>query len=82
MKKILVMLVVLMLFSCGDDNNNPQGILGWKNAVNKNGIENNYKTVVLDGCQYIVYDAGSGYSGNGFMAHKGNCNSDFHKINK
>lgn len=79
MRKLVGVLVILMLIGCIDDEGNPEGALGWANSVNAKGLEYNYKTVVLEGCEYIIYDAGSAYSGNGFMAHKGNCNSDFHK---
>lgn len=34
---------------------------------------NQHKVIVIDSCEYIVYDAAIGSAGYGFMAHKGNC---------
>ena len=62
-------LAVVVLSGC--DNN--EGVLGWHNEISTKGIEKDYKIVVIDSCEYIMYDAGSGYAGNGFLAHKGNC---------
>ena len=32
-----------------------------------------YKTIQIEGCDYVIYDHYSGYVGYGYMAHKGNC---------
>lgn len=74
---LYTLLVAGVLTSC-DDN---QGALGWHNEVNPNGLKNSYRTIEIEGCDYIMYDAGSGYSGNGFLAHKGNCKNEIHACN-
>ena len=38
----------------------------------------NYKVIVIDGCEYIVFERRSGYGGYGYMAHKGNCKNPIH----
>jgi len=74
---LYTLLVAGFLTSC-DDN---QGALGWHNKVNPDGLKTSYKTIEIEGCEYIMYDAGMGYSGNGFLAHKGNCNNEIHSCN-
>lgn len=71
---LYTLLVAGVLTGC--DNN--EGALGWHNQVNPDGLKNSYKTIEIEGCEYIMYDAGSGYQGNGFLAHKGNCNNEIH----
>lgn len=66
---LLVFLIGPLLISC--DRN--EGVLGKSNSVNANGLKNDYKIIKIEGCEYIMYDAGSGYSNAGFLAHKGNC---------
>jgi len=51
----------VVLFSSCDNN---QGLLGWHNEIDTKGIKKDYKVVVIDSCEYIMYDAGGGYSGN------------------
>jgi len=74
---LYTLLVAGVLTSC--DNN--EGALGWHNQVNPDGLKNSYKTIEIEGCEYIMYDAGSGYQGNGFLAHKGNCKNEIHACN-
>ena len=75
MKKLLLILFVVTLFGC-DDN---EGLLGGHNETNVDGLVKDYKTVEIEGCDYILYDVVKGYGLAGFMAHKGNCNNEIHK---
>jgi hypothetical protein len=78
MKKFIfyafVCLILLIVFGCDKH----QGALGFTNKVNIEGLKESHRVINIDGCQYIVYDAGSGHNSNGFMAHKGNCNNEIH----
>jgi len=77
-KLLLVgMILITLSFSCSD-----QGVLTSENSVDKEVASKNYKTITIEGCQYIVYDTSAGYSGYGYMAHKGNCSNPIHKHNK
>ena len=42
----------------------------------------NYKVITIDSCEYITYDYSAGYSGYGYLAHKGNCKNSYHKDNQ
>lgn len=68
MKKVFVFLIILF-FSCNihytDDNSN---------IVKENSI----KTVVYDGCEYLMFIT---YGGVGVLSHKGNCSNPIHKCN-
>lgn len=77
MKKILVVLAVILFTSCSD-----QGILTSESINDLEVLKKNYKVVVLDECEYIIYDFSSGYGGYGYMAHKGNCKNPIHNHNK
>ena len=68
-KLMIIAILTTILVSC--DSN--QGFMGDSNSVNIEGLINDHKVIVIDSCEYIVYDATKGYSGYGFMAHKGNC---------
>lgn len=81
MKKITIIGLILLttiLIGC----NKNEGFVGWYNAINHDGLIKDHRVITIDNCQYIMYDAGSGYSGNGFLAHKGNCNNPIHIYNK
>jgi hypothetical protein len=56
----LYFVLVAFLF-CGCENN------GSGKATSE------YKTIKIEGCDYVIYDHYSGYVGYGYMAHKGNC---------
>lgn len=45
---------------------------GCSNTRTKN-LESDYKVIIIEDCEYIVYNTFSGYIGYGYMAHKGNC---------
>lgn len=86
--KYLMVLVVLVSFSCKDKlhdrileeqqnlqdsiNKAPEGI------VSK--IEyNNFETITFKGCEYLIYkEQPSNNKTMGFMAHKGNCKNPIH----
>ena len=75
MKKItiiLIMLVGVALTACDEH----EGALSTSHNVK--GLEKAYKIVVIDGCEYISYDAKRGYSGYAYFAHKGNCSNKIH----
>lgn len=64
MKKLGLILICLMLFSCIDNEQEYQEKMeNWKD----------YAVIVIDSCEYIVKSSGDGYQGYGYMAHKGNC---------
>lgn len=64
MKKLVLILICLMLFSC------------YKNEQEYHEKRENWKSyavIVIDSCEYIVKSSGDVYQGYGYMAHKGNC---------
>ena len=64
MKKLGLILICLMLFSCIDNEQEYQEKMeNWKD----------YAVILIDSCEYIVKSSGDGYQGYGYMAHKGNC---------
>lgn len=64
MKKLGLILICLMLFSCvGNEQEEQEKMENWKN----------YAVIVIDSCEYIVKSSERGYQGYGYMAHKGNC---------
>ena len=62
MKKLLMIIGVIAILSTSCSNND-----------NLRNITTRYKTIQIEGCDYVVYDRTSGYVGHGYMAHKGNC---------
>lgn len=80
MKKILILLVIGLLFSCDNDGD---GSLWWEsNQVDSELLIKNHKVIVIDECQYILYDIKFGASGYGMLTHKGNCNNPIHCYNE
>lgn len=69
--KILLLVITAVIIFAGCDKN--EGLLGSHNSVNPDGLIKDYKVIVIDSCEYIMYDASIGYSGYGFLTHKGNC---------
>jgi hypothetical protein len=64
MKKLGLILICLMLFSCFENEQEFQEKMGgWKD----------YAVIVIDSCEYIVKSSANGSQGYGYMAHKGNC---------
>ena len=81
MKKLLILIVAVFLFSCTDhENGKHDGFFRGTQQVSGAAIESGYQTVVIEGCEYIYYSEYQGYSGYGFMAHKGNCKNPIHRI--
>lgn len=80
MKKILLAVIVITLISCGEPelNKGENSLVNTSNAVNIKNIVNNHDIVDIDGCEYIIYAEEQGYSGFGFMTHKGNCKNIIH----
>jgi hypothetical protein len=68
MRKLIFLLALFALTSCDDH----QG-MGAVNETNTAGFEADYRVVVIDSCEYIIYDIHKAYVGYGYMAHKGNC---------
>ena len=60
MKKLFLLLALALFVSCS-------------NNVKEDNITELHRTIVIDSCEYIIYDYESGYQGYAFMAHKGNC---------
>ena len=78
MRNILILIFSMVLFiGCTD-----QGILSEENSMNRTAVEENYKVIEIEDCEYILYQYTSGYSGHGFLAHKGNCSNPHHKDNQ
>ena len=76
MKKILIVLIIGLFFSCGDSKQ------FWEdNEINVGAIEKNLLTLEHEGCEYLVYSASGGYQGYSFGMHKGNCKNPIHKCN-
>ena len=74
---LLVFIFTLTFASCSD-----QGFMTSEDNTKLEVLKKNYKVVVLDGCEYITYDYSAGYSGYGYLAHKGNCSNPYHKDNQ
>ena len=74
--KSKALICLLLIFICGCSE---QGFLTTTHDVNYDKMKNNMKTIEIEGCEYIVYSCSSGYSGFGFMAHKGNCKNPIHR---
>lgn len=68
------LLVPFVLCGCSE-----QGFLTTTHEVNYDKMSKNMKTIEIEGCEYIVYSCSSGYSGFGFMSHKGNCKNPIHR---
>lgn len=78
MKHIIIIIGILIsisLSSCDED----QGFGGGTDWVKESSITNTYKTVKLDGCEYIYVSVNSGYAGALGLTHKGNCSNPIHK---
>ena len=60
MKNAFYLVLVAFIF-CGCSN------------TQTNNVETDYKTIVIEGCEYITYNKFGGNYGYGYMAHKGNC---------
>ena len=70
MKKALLIIVCAMgMASCG-------GVEGGT----KTGSIGDYTIKMIDGCEYIEFDRGGGEGRVYSLTHKGNCNSNSHKI--
>jgi len=76
---LFLLLAVVNFFVSCDSN---EGMLGGHNETNVEAIQKDYKIIEIEGCEYIVYDSFRGYTGYGFMAHKGNCKNPIHEHNK
>ena len=76
MKKILLILFIGALFACDSDGDG--SILFESNQIDVEMIIKNYKIIVIDDCQYILYDTTFGHKGYGMLTPKGNCNNPIH----
>jgi hypothetical protein len=77
MKKILVLLVIGLMFSCSDSK---QGGHVTERVIDVSVIDGEVlDTFVHEGCEYLVYSANSGYGGYTFGMHKGNCKNTIHE---
>lgn len=64
MRKLL-MIFMIFLLSCG--------------TYSKRDLsEIEFKTINIEGCEYLISKEYKGNSGYGLMAHKGNCNNRAH----
>lgn len=81
MKKLYwLILVTFIVISCGPNGNGGEiRFAGETRAVSENALKTGYQTVEIEGCEYIFYSEQQGYSGFGFMAHKGNCKNPIHQ---
>ena len=69
---LFTLLVMFLLSSCNPEKRREEA---YKNIVKSeiNRIKTNYKVIVIDSCEYIYYHDDTPFSGNGYLAHKGNC---------
>lgn len=77
--KLLFSVVLILLISVSCDKY--EGVLSSTNNTSLDGLKSKHKVVVIEDCEYIVYTVHKGYSGVGYMAHKGNCSNSIHKCN-
>jgi ABC-type sulfate transport system substrate-binding protein len=75
--KLILFTLILTFVSCGD-----QGFLTNDLTTDTDVMVKNYKVITIDSCEYITYDYSAGYSGYGYLAHKGNCKNSYHKDNQ
>ena len=61
-KLILLALAVVMMAGCEESNEAP-----------KCGEANQFSIIMVDSCEYLLRTYTAGYSGYGYLAHKGNC---------
>jgi len=65
MRSIFILIFSMILFA------------GCKQNTSK--LPEQIDTIVYEGCEYLILKQyGGGYSGYGFMAHKGNCTNPIH----
>lgn len=76
---MLFSIILLICIACGESNSHEKesGLTTPVQPLKNELIKKNFKIVVLDECQYIVYKEQEG-SLRGYMAHKGNCNNFIH----
>jgi len=70
MKKLKYLLILPILLSCGENS------IDGETTLNKS-----HEIIVIDSCQYILYNSYAGNIGYGFFSHKGNCNNPIHVCN-
>ena len=63
-KLILLALAALMMVGC---------VYVTKAEIEEQERLNGFNIIVIDSCEYLKKEEGSGYHGYGLFAHKGNC---------
>jgi hypothetical protein len=77
MKKLIVLIAILFLTSCGltqkeKEEKSNQNAQQYKMELPDQRNDKGYKIIVLDSCEYIYAWFGEG-NGGGSLTHKGNC---------
>jgi len=72
-----ILVCIISLTSCTKADGSDDLFESYENTPYKDLIEN-HKVIVIDGCEYIIYDYNRGYGGYGYMTHKGNCTNPIH----
>lgn len=72
MKKILILLLMIGLSSCEPT------IIDTSVAEDATPVIN-FKTIKVEGCDYLYSYKDGPYVGRGFLAHKGNCKNPIHE---
>ena len=67
LKSIILLFVIISLSACANNV---------KRSYNDGENFENYKVVVIDGCEYIQWRTSYGYLN---ITHKGNCDNPIHK---
>ncbi len=80
MKNILkISILIFTLTSCGTKGDGQNDLHEQYYSTPYQDLIENHKVLVIDGCEYLIYDYNRGYGGYGYMTHKGNCNNPIHK---
>lgn len=75
MQAIGLILGLIFMFAC----NNGEPITKEQMRLNSQNETVKWVVVEYDGCEYLIYDSGHGYSRTYTMTHKGNCKSTAHE---
>lgn len=73
MKKIFILSILFAMISCNEqpDTNIYHEVKRTNDVYNVNGVQ--LRTVIIDSCEYLMGRDGNGYTGYGYLSHKGNC---------
>ena len=72
---IFIAILILLVYLFVASPNNPNRF-----KVSPRDVIDNHEIVVIDGCEYILYERNNGNRSRMGLTHKGNCSNTEHKI--